>query len=106
MSKNSPILKIDPLTKCVFVQDKEISHRLSVPQRALLELIYQNNGNVVSRKSVVAAVWHGENPDGISKEAIDALFRRLRYRIAEIDPNNKYLEAVRGKGFRLNIVGE
>ncbi|MCB0223853.1 MAG: winged helix-turn-helix domain-containing protein, partial [Anaerolineae bacterium] len=38
-----------------------------------------------------------------SEQAIDALARRLRERIAEIDPNNKYVETVRGHGFRLNL---
>ena len=48
-------------------------------------------------------MWPDEEAEGISEQAIDALARRLRERIAEIDPDNKYVETVRGHGFRLNL---
>ena len=72
-------------------------------QYNLLELLYENSGNVVSREAVVTAVWSNEESEGVSEQAIDALARRLRERIAEIDSDNKYLETVRGHGFRLNL---
>ncbi len=38
---------------------------------------------------------------GISEQAIDALVRRLRDRIAAMDPDHAYIVTVRGHGFRL-----
>jgi DNA-binding response OmpR family regulator len=58
---------------------------------------------VVSRDEIIAVVWSEEEAEGVSEQAIDALARRLRERIAEIDPENKYVETVRGHGFRLNL---
>ncbi len=40
--------------------------------------------------------------DGVSEQAIDALVRRLRDRIAELDPKHQYIITVRGHGFRLD----
>jgi len=98
-----PSIKMDLLAKRVWVKDQEINPPLSLAQYTLLELLYGNSGNVVSREAVVSAVWSNEESEGVSEQAIDALARRLRERIAEIDPENKYLETVRGHGFRLNL---
>jgi DNA-binding response OmpR family regulator len=39
---------------------------------------------------------------GISEQALDALIRRLRDRLAEIDPTQQFLITVRGHGLRLD----
>jgi predicted component of type VI protein secretion system len=98
-----PSVKMDPAAKRVWVMDTEITPPLSVAQYTMLELLYNNVGNVVSRDEVVAVVWSAEEAEGVSEQAIDALARRLRERIAEIDDDHKYVEAVRGHGFRLNL---
>ncbi len=104
--KLKPSIRMDTAAKRVWVLDKEVVPPLSLAQYNLLELLYQNAGNVVSRDQVVAVVWSEEEAEGVSEQAIDALARRLRERIAEIDPDNKYVETVRGHGFRLNITGK
>ncbi len=98
-----PSIKMDLAAKRVWVAGVEIDPPLSLAQYTLLELLYENAGNVVSRDRVVQAVWPDEEAEGISEQAIDALARRLRERIAEIDPQTKYVETVRGHGFRLNL---
>ena len=103
MQRQESALKMDFAAKRVWVNGQEISPPLSVAQYTLLELLYRNAGNVVSRDKVVGTVWSEEEADGVSEQAIDALARRLRERIAEIDPNNKLFETVRGYGFRLNL---
>jgi predicted component of type VI protein secretion system len=100
-SKQKPSIRMDMAAKRVWVTDKEIAPPLSLAQYNLLELLYQNAGSVVSRDEVVAVVWSQEEAEGVSEQAIDALARRLRERIAEIDPEQKYVETVRGHGFRL-----
>jgi hypothetical protein len=104
--KQKPSIKMDMAAKRVWVMDKEISPPLSLAQYNLLELLYKNAGNVVSRDEVVAVVWSEEEAEGVSEQAIDALARRLRERIAESDPENKYVETVRGHGFRLNLASK
>jgi hypothetical protein len=102
-SKQKPSIRMDLAAKRVWVMEKEVLPPLSLAQYNLLELLYKNAGKVVSRDQVVAVVWSEEEAEGVSEQAIDALARRLRERIAEIDPDSKYVETVRGHGFRLNL---
>lgn len=98
-----PGIRMDLAAKRVWVMGQEIDPPLSLAQHNLLELLFTQAGNVVSRDEIVSAVWSAEEADGVSEQAIDALARRLRERIAEIDPKNRYVETVRGHGFRLNL---
>jgi DNA-binding winged helix-turn-helix (wHTH) protein len=94
-------LRMDLESKRVRVAGKELTPPLSLAQYRLLELLYQEPGRVYSRDEVVQAVWPEDDRDGISEQAIDALARRLRERLAEADPDTQYVITVRGHGFRL-----
>ncbi len=98
-------LKIDVEARRVFIHGVEVDPPLSLPQYRLLELLYLNAGRICTREEVVAAVWPDVVGDGVSEQAIDALVRRLRDRLAEIDPDNQYILTIRGHGFRLPQVG-
>ena len=98
-----PGIKMDVAAKRVWVMGQEVNPPLSLAQYNLLELLYNNSGKVVSRDAIVSVVWSEEEADGVSEQAIDALARRLRERIAEMDKDHKYVETVRGHGFRLNL---
>jgi len=99
--KLKPSLRMDTAAKRVWVAGRELDPPLSLAQYRLLELLYQNRGRVVSREEVVSAVWAEDEAEGVSEQAIDALARRLRERIAEADPDHQYVVTVRGHGFRL-----
>jgi DNA-binding winged helix-turn-helix (wHTH) protein len=94
-------LRMDPESKRVWVAGKELDPPLSLAQYRLLSLLYAEPGRVYSRDEVVEAVWPEDDREGISEQAIDALARRLRERLAEIDPDTQYVVTVRGHGFRL-----
>jgi hypothetical protein len=94
-------LRIDSQAHRVWVGEEEIEPPLSLPQFRLLNLLYRNPDRVVSRDEVVECVWPESVAEGVSEQAIDALVRRLRERIAEIDDVNSYVVTVRGHGFRL-----
>jgi predicted component of type VI protein secretion system len=96
-----PVLRMDTDAKRVWVAGKELDPPLSLAQYRLLELLYKSRSRVVSREEVVSAVWAEDEAEGVSEQAIDALARRLRERIAEADPNHQYVVTVRGHGFRL-----
>jgi len=95
-------LRLDPESKRVWVAGQELDPPLSLAQYRLLELLFQEPDKVYSRDEVVAAVWPEDERDGISEQAIDALARRLRERLAEVDPGSQYIITVRGHGFRLD----
>ena len=94
-------LKIDMEARRVFIHSVEVNPPLSFPQYRLLELLYTNAMRVCSREEVVEYVWPEVVGDGVSEQAIDALVRRLRDRLSELDPGSNYITTVRGHGFRL-----
>src|SRR3990170_3955510 len=86
----------------VWVKEKEVVPPLSVAQFTMLDLLYQRDGLVVPREEMVQAVWGQEQAYGISDQALDALVRRLRDRLAEADQSHEYVITVRGHGLRLD----
>jgi DNA-binding winged helix-turn-helix (wHTH) protein len=87
--------------RTVIIAGKELDPPLSLAQYRLLELLVEADGGVCGRDEIVEVVWPGTGGAGVSEQAIDALVRRLRDRLAEIDDYN-YLVTVRGHGFRLD----
>jgi DNA-binding response OmpR family regulator len=47
-------------------------------------------------------VWGEDQMAGVSDQALDALIRRLRDRLAALDPRHRYIDTVRGHGMRLD----
>ena len=94
-------LFLDRHTREVSIDGVLLDPPLSLYQYRLLELMFGRNGGVVTRDDVVHAVWPDADEEGVSEQAIDALVRRLRDRLAELDPEHQYIVTVRGHGFRL-----
>lgn len=99
-------LRLDRETRRVFILDQELDPPLSLPQYRLLELLYLHNGRICTRDNVVETVWPDVVGEGVSEQAIDALVRRLRDRLTEVDPDTQYIVTVRGHGFRLDNPAE
>lgn len=95
-----PGLVIDLATKRVFVNGLELNPPLSAPQYALLTYLYERTGVVCAREDVVRTVW-SDAAVGVSEQAVDALVRRLRDRLKEVD-NHEYIVTVRGHGLMLD----
>ena len=95
-------LMIDMRSRRVWVLDQEVLPPLSVSQYHLLAALYENNGEIVPREKLVEDVWGEEDAVGVSEQALDALVRRLRDRLAAIDPGHAYVVTVRGHGLRLD----
>ncbi|HID51213.1 MAG TPA: FHA domain-containing protein [Anaerolineae bacterium] len=93
-------LVIDKAQRAVLINGQELNPPLSLAQFRLLELLYDADGAVCSRDDIVEVVWPGTEGLGVSEQAIDALVRRLRDRLTELDDHN-YIVTVRGHGFRL-----
>jgi len=96
-----PGLRLSTAQRRVWVGGHELDPPLSLAQYRLLERLYERKGKVVTRDEVIQAVWPDSDESGITEQAIDALMRRLRDRLAEADPDHDYIVTVRGHGFRL-----
>lgn len=95
-------LQIDVLGRKVVLLGEELEPPLSAAQYQLLELLYRNQGRVVSREELISVVWPDTDPEGVSEQAIDALVRRLRDRLSQVDADHRYVVTVRGYGFKLD----
>jgi DNA-binding response OmpR family regulator len=96
-------LSLDQAERRVVMGGRELVPPLSTAQYDFLALLAEEPGRVYSRREVIAAVWPDAEPEGVSDDAIDALVRRLRHRLAEVDPGHEYVVTVRGYGFRLDL---
>lgn len=97
----SEALQLDERKKEVAVAGKVLDPQLSPHQFRLLQLLYDAQGAVCTRDEVVQAVWPDADVEGVSEQAIDALVRRLRDRLAELSDEHQYVVTVRGYGFKL-----
>lgn len=93
-------LQVDVGARRVWIMDQEIDPPLSSSQFNLLTELYEKPGEVITRPEIITAVW-GKAAEGVSEQALDALVRRLRDRLAELDPVTEYIVTVRGHGLRL-----
>ncbi|MGB9669504.1 MAG: FHA domain-containing protein, partial [Anaerolineales bacterium] len=95
-------LMIDKPSRRVWINGKELLPPLSAPQYRLLEHLYDNPQRVVPRSELIETIWGEKEAVLVSEQALDALVRRLRERIAELDPKHEYIQTIRGHGLRLN----
>jgi DNA-binding winged helix-turn-helix (wHTH) protein len=95
-------LRLETRSRRVWIGKEEVLPPLSVSQFSLLELLYNHQGKVVERKKLIEDVWGEEDAVGVSEQALDALIRRLRDRLAVVNPTHTYVVTVRGHGLRLD----
>ena len=94
-------LLVDFGARRVWIMDQEVDPPLSASQFNLLQTLFEQPGEVVTRLDLIEAVW-GKAAEGVTEQALDALVRRLRDRLAEINPDREYIVTVRGHGLRLD----
>ena len=95
-------LLLEKRSRRVWIDDEEILPPLSASQYQLLETLYDNKGRVVPREELMSGIWGEDGAIDITNQALDALVRRLRSRLAELDPDHTYIVTVRGHGLRLD----
>lgn len=89
-------LVLDPARHALTCAGREVA--LTPTEFRILAAVTSRPGEVVRRRSVVAAAW----PDGaqVSENTIDSYVRRIRVKLEQIDSPLR-LETVRGVGFTL-----
>jgi DNA-binding response OmpR family regulator len=98
-------LEFDMTARQVYVCGQLLEPPLSQAQFTFLALLAEQPGRVYSRDEVISVVWPEDEAEGVSDEAIDALVRRIRLRLRELDPEREYVVTIRGYGFKLEPEG-
>jgi len=101
-SESAAGLEIDSSARQLYVRGRLLEPPLSPAQFTFLSLLAEQPGRVYSRDELIASVWPEDEAEGISDEAIDALVRRVRLRLRELDATHEYITTVRGYGFKLD----
>lgn len=96
----TPGLEFDLAMRQVRVRGRLLDPPLSQAQFTLLALLAEEPGRVYSREEVIAVVWSEAQAEGVSDEAIDAMVRRIRLRLRELDASREYIVTMRGYGFK------
>jgi DNA-binding response OmpR family regulator len=95
-------LRIATETLTVFVNGEALDPPLSGPQWEFVRALYEADGRLVGRDDLIARIWPDVDAQGVSEDALDALVRRVRSRLAEVDPAHPYIVTLRGYGFRID----
>lgn len=88
---------LDAATQDAWVDGHRLEPKLSLAQYTMLQALLARADQICSRDKIIAAVWP-EITDGVSDEALDALIKRVRARLAEVPGGQSYLVTLRGRG--------
>jgi DNA-binding winged helix-turn-helix (wHTH) protein len=96
------LLKLDNRSRRVWVNNQIIEPPLSALQFHVLRVLYESAGLVIDRQELISKAWGDEQSAGVTDQALDALIRRLRDRLAAIEPTHEFIVTIRGHGIRLD----
>ncbi|MCR4943419.1 MAG: response regulator transcription factor [Clostridium sp.] len=82
----------------VFVRDKKVEFTLK--EFELLEILIKNKGRILQRENLLEKIW-GYEYIGETR-TIDVHIRYIRKKIEEDDKNPRFIETIRGMGYRFN----
>jgi len=82
----------------VYVKDKKVEFTLK--EFELLEVLVKNKGKILQRQMLLDKVW-GYEYIGETR-TVDVHIRYIRKKIEEDDKNPKFIETIRGIGYRFN----
>lgn len=77
---------------------------LTLKEFELLEVLIKNKGRVMTRDFLLDKIW-GYEYIGETR-TVDVHIRHLRQKLEQDDKNPKYIETIRGIGYRFNFEGE
>ncbi|GAB4569678.1 MAG: winged helix-turn-helix domain-containing protein [Anaerolineae bacterium] len=96
-----PGLWVDPERREVWIDGEQVTPPLSPTQFKLLLLLWRHRGRCVSKDEIAQEVWDacaGEVSDG----SIDRMISRLRARLGDTSHPPRFIQTLRGHGYRLD----
>lgn len=104
-SGDSEVLQCDNLTvdmrrHTARLGDRELD--LTPKELSLLQLLVSRPGAVLSREELLRELWGFDNPVAITR-TVDEHIKRLRAKLARIDPQKSYIQTVWGSGYKFEV---
>lgn len=97
---NSETLKVDYERHEVYANGNKID--LTLKEFELLQILIKNKGKILKRETLLDKIW-GYEYIGETR-TVDVHIRYLRKKIEEDDKNPRFIETIRGVGYRFNPV--
>ena len=94
-------LVVDAGARDVTVRGEKLAPPLSKKEFDVLELLYLERGNAVSRDQIARKGWPERPEADVTPEEIDQYISRLRRRIEEDPSRPKLIVTLRGHGYRI-----
>jgi len=95
---------VDEQSGDVWVRGELLEPPLAELEYKLLAYLYKKCNQICSRYNIVLAVWGEEYIEKVDDARIDQLVRRVRLRIEPDPAHPRYIETVRGRGYRLKML--
>jgi two-component system alkaline phosphatase synthesis response regulator PhoP len=95
---DSENLKVDFERHEVFVNGEKVD--LTLKEFELLQILIKNKGKILTRETLLDKIW-GYEYIGETR-TVDVHIRYLRKKIEEDDKNPRFIETIRGVGYRFN----
>ena len=92
------ILKVDFEKREIHVKDKKLD--LTLKEFELLEILIKNKGKILTRDILLDKIW-GYEYIGETR-TVDVHIRYLRKKVEDDDKHPKFIETIRGVGYRFN----
>ena len=93
-------LKVDFERHEVLINNEKVE--LTLKEFELLEILIKNKGKILRRETLLDKVW-GYEYIGETR-TVDVHIRYLRKKVEDDDKNPKFIETIRGVGYRFNTV--
>lgn len=93
-------LKVDFERHEVLINNEKVE--LTIKEFELLEILIKNKGKILRRETLLDKVW-GYEYIGETR-TVDVHIRYLRKKVEDDDKNPKFIETIRGVGYRFNPV--
>ena len=95
--KHGPFL-VDPEAWAVMYHDQAVS--LTRPEFCLIECLVKHPARVYSRDMLIDIMYDSEHI--VTERSVDAHIKRVRKKLAEINPDSNPIETVHGLGYKLS----
>lgn len=93
-------LSVDMRSHTARLGDRELD--LTPKELSLLRLLVSNPGKAFSREELLRELWGFDNPVAITR-TVDEHIKRLRAKLARIDPRQTYIQTVWGSGYKFEV---
>ena len=104
-SATSQGLSVDPIKREVYMAGSPVVPPLTRKEFDILELLWERRGEACSKDDISARGWPERPPGSVTDQEISQCVHRIRKRV-EPDPGApRFVELLRGFGYRLNPLG-